>query len=341
MDPTTTPTPTPNPAPQPMPQPTPAPAPAPAPAAPVAPVVPVTPAEPPIPEPAEAPVYQPGQATTAMPDPTISATDPITMPEPAPEPDPVEEALKQPIRPADPVPGSIGSAVSMPPMGTAPATPSVSFDNPAPAMEPMMTAAPAKKSNKTTIVLLAILGIIIVLGLGAFLVMQLIDQTSNNNTPVAPETPTEEDEEPEKEPVLSSVACKRVLDNAELIGLGNATSGEEIFAADYEDDVLVSLKRGWSLAYEDSTTAKIGLNKIKADYVENFQALEFASDPLTSQYSELDGVIDVTHAIDATNLDEKTSSLFGLSADESQTIDTTKAGIAKTYEALDFTCNEL
>lgn len=45
---------------------------------------------------------------------TIAATEPIAEPEPAPEPDPIAEALKEPFIPAAPVPGSIGSAVSVP-----------------------------------------------------------------------------------------------------------------------------------------------------------------------------------------------------------------------------------
>lgn len=44
----------------------------------------------------------------------FGATDPITMPEGPKAPDPVEEELKMPLKAAGPVPGSIGSAVSMP-----------------------------------------------------------------------------------------------------------------------------------------------------------------------------------------------------------------------------------
>ncbi len=47
----------------------------------------------------------------------IAATEPITEPDPIPEPDPIEEALKAPFKAADPVPGSIGSAVSVPKNG--------------------------------------------------------------------------------------------------------------------------------------------------------------------------------------------------------------------------------
>lgn len=43
----------------------------------------------------------------------IAATEPITEPDPIPEPDPIEEELKAPFKAAAPVPGSIGSAISV------------------------------------------------------------------------------------------------------------------------------------------------------------------------------------------------------------------------------------
>ena len=63
--------------------------------------------------------------------PLVSATDPITMPAPPKAPNPIEEELKAPFKPADPVPGSIGSAISVPegvfsPNGGSSHTPNVS-----------------------------------------------------------------------------------------------------------------------------------------------------------------------------------------------------------------------
>ena len=47
----------------------------------------------------------------------IAATEPITEPDPIPEPDPIEVELNAPFQAAAPVPGSIGSAVSVPKEG--------------------------------------------------------------------------------------------------------------------------------------------------------------------------------------------------------------------------------
>lgn len=129
------------------------------------------------------PVYQGG----------IAATDPITMPTPPPAPDPVEQELKAPFTAAAPVPGSIGSAVSVPAsegmptdeaimntMGEMPRTPSVAFNDPALTNEtPMVNssnaaAKPAKKKmSKTTLILLTVVLLMVVVALAAVLFLQL------------------------------------------------------------------------------------------------------------------------------------------------------------------------
>ena len=156
--------------------------------APVAPVVnptnsnpePVAPVAPETPE--AAPTATTFQATD---NPMLGATDPIMMPNPPKAPDPVEEELKAPMKAADPVPGSIGSAISMPseqPVAPEAAVagqpqmgqvPSVAFNDPAAAqgqtMQQNAPAAAAKSKNpfknldkKSLIMLCAIAGIVVV-----------------------------------------------------------------------------------------------------------------------------------------------------------------------------------
>ena len=110
------------------------------------------------------PIIQPGGQG-------LAATDPIMRPEPAPAPDPVEEELKAPMKAAEPVPGSIGSAVSGPagtsaeasveqafPENTSGQVPNVAFNDPATQPQPSAGAEtgtkPAKKKNNKVIVLL-------------------------------------------------------------------------------------------------------------------------------------------------------------------------------------------
>ncbi len=159
-----------------------------APEAPVTPAAPITPEAvaapvmPDMPEPVN-PVFTPGDNVM------VGETDPITVPNPPKAPDPIEEELKAPMQAAAPVPGSIGSAISMPsadgaetvsaairPMSEQ--TPNVAFNDPAnPQGQPAAPAAPgapAKKAmDKKTLIMLCALGGIIVIALVIVLVTQL------------------------------------------------------------------------------------------------------------------------------------------------------------------------
>ena len=122
----------------------------------------------------------------------IGATDPITMPTPPKAPDPVEEELKAPLKAAEPVPGSIGSAISMPAQGAVanqpvdtsmfqkPNTTNVALGGKTTGQATMAQAPnpaggkPAKKkTSKTTYILLGVVGVMVVIALIAVLITQL------------------------------------------------------------------------------------------------------------------------------------------------------------------------
>lgn len=208
MDPMNNQIPTPNAAPAPMPggatppvapvnasgipaSPAPAPVAAPAPAP--APVInPATQASPFVAEPAPITI-NPGQPSAGFGAPAnpvfnptsgglVGATDPITMPTPPKAPDPVEEELKAPFKAAGPVPGSIGSAISVP-ADAAPAPDpgrapnNVSFTDPAMTNTQMPTApmgSGKKKISKSTLIALAVVAGLIVVVLAAYLIMTLM-----------------------------------------------------------------------------------------------------------------------------------------------------------------------
>ena len=140
----------------------------------------------------------------------LPMTEPIMRPDLPPAPDPVKQELEAPMKAAAPVPGSIGSAVSVPEGGATPdpaatagadaqfgpnaggATPSVSFNDPAAAAQPNQQqpntpAAPAAKEkkklsfnfdiknmNKGVLIALIVVAAMIVIGLAAVLIMQLL-----------------------------------------------------------------------------------------------------------------------------------------------------------------------
>ncbi len=205
MDPNNNPMPNPSPVPPVPPVPPVEPAAPVAPAAPAAPVPPVAPVAPEAPVAPAAPVAEPAAptapvtpvtqifetpATGAAPVPPVNplfspvggglvgATDPITVPTGPKAPDPVEAELNAPIKAAGPVPGSIGSAISMP-ADAAPAdpgrTPSVAFNDPAVANNQAPADKPAKKKvSKNTLILLAVIAGLVVVGLAGYLIMTLM-----------------------------------------------------------------------------------------------------------------------------------------------------------------------
>ena len=151
--------------------------------------IPAMPEMPDIPTPVS-PVYQPSG------NPMVGATDPITMPNPPKEPDPIEEELKAPMKAAEPVPGSIGSAISMPtvqpspleqvgseqlqPMGQ---VPNVAFNDPAAqqqaqsqTQQPVQPQAPVakKKIDKKTLIMLCAIAGVVVIALAIVLVTQMM-----------------------------------------------------------------------------------------------------------------------------------------------------------------------
>lgn len=159
----------------------------------VAPTAPVNPAPAsPVPE-APAPGANPAQTmpmnqmfqTQPAPTGVISEATPIAVPEGPKAPDPVEEELKAPLKAAGPVPGSIGSAVSMPPVDGSQPQNVAPVDPANPNANPMTAnAQPVAKKNsifdklmaktkmsKSTLILLCVVAGLIVVALVVVLIM--------------------------------------------------------------------------------------------------------------------------------------------------------------------------
>ena len=129
-------------------------------------------------------MFQPQPATPAN---VFDETTAISVPEGPKPPDPVEEELKAPLKAAQPVPGSIGSAVSMPPAdGSQPQTNGVNEQMMANGINPMAANAntPAgKKPNfldnlvaktkmsKSTLILLSVVAGLVIIALIVILIM--------------------------------------------------------------------------------------------------------------------------------------------------------------------------
>ena len=329
---------------------------------PTAAVQPDIPSTSPVPTPAPEPIKAMPTFANSTP-PTIAATEPITEREPLPKPDPVAEALKAPIKPAAPVPGSIGSAVSVPAETPAPEskapevdvtstdpvtvdTPnvsektessdshgaqkpeakSVSFDSP---IEMNMTS-PQKKSNKKTMIILVIIGAIVIVALVIILIIMLTSSKTADK-PDNPSTP---------QIVNTTVSCNRTLNPTELLEYGNALSGEVQLVANYANGKMSSISTGYVVEYENTANASIAKDKFRADYVGAINKIGFTTDPFESEYNVNDATLEVYHDAALDDITEENMSIFNLTFAKDGTIDTTAAAIKKASTNLGLTCTE-
>lgn len=348
MDPLNNPTPTPNPVsptPNPVPptpEPTPALEPMPEPVAPAPDLGPVSPvpAEPsPVPPvPAPEPVNPPVPPVSPVPEPVnpvinpsgvpsanpmfqpdvsgIAATDPIMTAEPPKAPDPIEEELKAPMKAAEPVPGSIGSAVSGP-MGNAmfnapeDRVQSVPFNDPVMNADNGMSAMkPAKKAtNKKTLIILIAIAAVVIIALGVVLVMQFMGGSTNSNPPASNQSNSSNTNN-QTNSDLKTLSCTRNMTESEIVLINDAISGTVNISAEFDDDILTQVSLVKSVIFKDEGTSK--------------------NEPVETE----------VHEAMAEDLTTEGAGIYYLPTDRYGVVNDLKS-IQDKYESLDFTCNLL
>lgn len=278
------------------------------------------------------PVFQPGGGQSGL-----SATDPIMRPEAPTPPDPIEEELKAPMKAAEPVPGSIGSAVSGPDGANTPAdmpadnpfvapapgqTPSVSFSDPVAEQTAAGVAQnPAKKKNsKNTLIALIIVASMIVIALVAVLIISLTSDGSNNNqTSSAVNSATTIDDNDGSDGTDTdsastadgTLSCTRNMTEAEMAKNSEASSGVVDINADFVGGQMTKISLVESVTYtdEDGTDSE----------PEEMESSEATADELTP----------------ASALN------FFLNTGSDGNLDLSIDSVRENYEDLDFTCEVL
>lgn len=278
------------------------------------------------------PVFQPGGNVGGF-----SATDPIMQPEAPTPPDPVEEELKAPMKAADPVPGSIGSAVSVPDEGEAapemPAenpfatpsqnpTPSVSFSDPTTEQAAAsMQSTTGKKNNKMTLIILIVIAAMVVVALAAVLIIQIVNnsgdnsQTSStpNNSTVIDDNDGEGEEELTAIPEVTNgtLSCTRNMTEAEIVKVNDAVSGTVNVSAEFADGEMTKISLVESVVYSDEDAA--------------------GNEPVET----------LVHESTAAELTPTSALNYYLNTAVDDGPDLTSAAVQANYEDLDFTCEVL
>lgn len=336
------PMPTPAPMPEPMPAPEPMPTPAPMPE-PVAPApVPTMPME----NVFEAAPADQNAFTAPMNPIGFGATEPLTEPEPVAAPDPVEEALRAPIKAADPVPGSIGSAVSMPAESGAsvPPTPmnNVAFNsNPSTSFSSGsqdINMAPQKKDNK--IVLIALIAVAVIIAIILAIIMlgannkPANNSANNNNSNVEPTpapTPT-----PAK---TETLACTQTMPSNVITNFSGAKFGEGNIIATFEDDAIVSILNKTMIEYADATSAAAQKVMFEDMREMDIEMNGFEEDPFETKITVEKNIVYQETKADIADIDEKNASLINLDIEDFDDLKgITIDELQGYYEEQDFIC---
>lgn len=299
--------------PMPTPEPTPAvdpvvpPAPEPTPAVPETPMMPDNPTMPGVSMTSDMP------ATPDMTDVNASATNvPITAT--------TEE--EPPLVPADPVPGSIGSAISYTDATT----------HPAEAEKPKKSL----KLSKDNIRLIAIIGAgIVIVAIVVIVIIAIVSNTgskkssnNNNNTPAQPTTPT-----------VSSLTCTKEGGRDVFGAYGEVVSGKEDIVVMYSDGYLSSFGTNLSLGYENEDAAHAGEDAAKNVYQQMLTASKLTTDPFDSSYNVVDNSLTVTHQADGDAIDETNARALGLYVIKGEVVDDPET-LIDNYETDGYTCVE-
>ena len=255
-------------------------------------------------EPAEAPAAPEEPDSSSM-----SASANFVGDAPVPKAEPKPEDEEEELVPANPVPGSIGSALIY--SDTAPnnAIPVNEYKKKHKKLFSFGDNAGGSMS-KTNI--RTILVIVAAVALVAALVVVLIfifggngssKKNANTSTNTKPTVTT---------PVVSSLTCTKEGGSETFTSYGAIDSGEEDIIVMYTDDELTSIGSIATLDYGNTEAAESGLNSIRNSYTVKVENLGLPSDPFQSSYDAKGSIVTVTHQAEADDLDSKSAKIFDI-----------------------------
>ena len=239
---------------------------------------------------------------------------------------PASDEEQPPLVPAEPVPGSIGSALAY--SETAP-------DHAVPVGKPSKFKKSRQPLTKDNIkLLIAIVGGVTLVAVVAVIIFFIINSGSRNSTTRPADnndnTPTN---------VVSSLTCTREGDETIFAEYGAVVSGSDQIIVMYSDDVLSSYGSTLTLKYADEETAKSGQLAIRERYNSKITSAGLTEDPFTSSYDTNGSTTTITHQAEADDITSKSAKVLDftvLRGEPVTDIDT----LLETYEADGYTCVE-
>lgn len=286
------------------------------------------------------------------------------------------DAKEEPIQPADPVPGSIGSAInysetapnhaeanekpkfslfskkpkaeesSVPaaaPVSTAePVAVNINHTSPVSEMEPefpnsMPGSVVGQDKNKKNSIILALIIIGAVILIGAIVFIIVFIMTSAQNKPTTTTSTSVE----EVETVESSLICSRTSTAEDISNSANKSlaSYDLKMIANYTDDELIDISFTGTYNYTTEEAASEGARQSRLAYVKEYEKLGLREDPFSSNYPVNGTSFSASHFAEFDELDEDNAALFFLTANSRGAVITDKEAVRKIYVGRGYTCS--
>lgn len=233
---------------------------------------------------------------------------------------------EEPLKPADPVPGSIGSALAY-----SDSTP----DHSVPVTKPKKTPLFDFKGNAKVIIM--IVAAVVLVAIVVIVLLFILNGTNNKKAPTT--NSSTNTQQTTTKPVVSSLTCTMTGDGTAFSNYGNVVSGEENVIAMYSDDTLTSLGVNMTLNYGSPEDATNGKTSAEQQYTNKYISLKLTADPFSSTYDATGNTVTVTHQADGEKIsteNAKVMDLYVLRGEVVSDIETLK----DTYESDGFTCVE-
>lgn len=255
---------------------------------------------------------------------------------------------EEPLVPAEPVPGSIGSALAY--SDTAPnhAVPvgkaskfKLSFGKKSTTEVAEPVGAEGVKPGRKPLtkenlkLLIAVIGGVTLVAVVAVVIFFIINSGSKSSTT----KPAENSNNDTPTNTVTSLTCTLEGDASAFSAYGNVVSGSDQIIAMYSNDNLSSFGTTLELTFADEDSAKSAQLAERERYNSKIKSAGLTEDPFTSSYDVSDSVMTITHQAEGDDIDSENAEIldFYVIKGEPQTdIDT----LLDAYETDGYTCIE-
>lgn len=253
---------------------------------------------------------------------------------PKPREEKTDPEDEEPLVPAEPVPGSIGSA-----MAYSEDAPGHSVPVEKPKKKKLLTKRDEKDDGSVEIggkkidskKILIIVGIIVLIGIIAFVLFFVLGGSSQKkSTTKSTITTTPQSKE-------SSLVCKKEGDGNAFSKYPQVVTGSEEIIVMYKDGILVSFGDNLKLNYETAEIASVRLGEIRSDYSSTYSNLKFTTDPFESAFNAKGTVITVSHQADGDIIDSSNAKVLGIPVLKGEVYSDIDS-LQDNYESQGFTC---